>query len=36
MEEMDVNVIKPIMYQAVIKAIAATDAAKAMEEKCGS
>jgi len=32
-EEMDVNVTEPLMYQAVIKAIAATDAAKAMEEK---
>jgi len=26
-------VIEPIMYQAVIKAMAATDAAKAMEEQ---
>jgi len=32
-EEKDVNVTDPILYQAVIKAWAATDAAKAMEEK---
>jgi len=32
-EEMDINVTEPLLYQAVINAWAATDAAKAMEEK---
>jgi len=31
-EEMEVNVTEPLLYQAVINAWAATDAAKAMEE----
>lgn len=32
-EEKDINVTDPLLYQAVINAWAATDAAKAMEEK---
>jgi hypothetical protein len=35
-EEMDINVTEPLLYQAVINAWRATDAAKAMEERCGS
>ena len=31
-EEMDINVTEPLLYQAVINAWRATDAAKAMEE----